>query len=574
MKKKIKISVLIIGTIACVLVLSYCRIPNGQTPHGAGETTLYNGITLPDEWPPRYPVPENPTDMPVPYLEKIPEIIPVNMGRQLFVDDFLIEETDLVRTCHYPRYYEGNPVLEPDKPWEYSASGCPFAAPFSDGIWYDEKEQKFKMWYSTGGGEQNKMTDRFSVVTAFAVSDDGINWEKPVLDVVPGTNLVDIRLRDSNTIWLDKNEKDSTKRYKLFNVENEWPDGRWRLVLKYSSDGIHWREGVAQSGDIYDRTTVFYNPFRNKWIFSLRVRYDLGRCRNYLENDHPETGVSLAHRSWGNFDKNIVYWFGPWKNELKNPNQPYSNIQPEIYNLDAIAYESLFLGFFSVWQGPENEDCEKLGVQKRNEVAIGYSRDGFHWHRPDMNRFFPVNETEGAWNFGNIQSVCGTPLIVSDSLYFYMSGRKKNDVFWDSHSSTGLATLRRDGFASLDAGQKEGKLLTRKITFDGTYLFVNADASNGRILAEVLNEKGEVEDGYSKSQCNPVNINGTRISIEWTNGKSLQKLSGKPVRIRFYLTNSSIYSFWVSKHSTGESEGYTSGGGPGLHPSGRDFILN
>jgi len=570
MKKKIKTPVILVGAIAVFLTLAYCCAP---TPDGAKETTLCNGIILPKEWPPRYPVPNKPTDMPVPYLENIPDIIPVSLGRQLFIDDFLIEETDLIRTFHSPHYYKGNPVLGPDKPWEYTASGYPYAAPFSDGVWYDEKDRKFKMWYSTGGGKLNQKTDRFNVVTAFAISDDGIHWEKPVLDIVSGTNLVDIRFRDSNTVWLDKNEPDSTKRYKLFNVEIGWPDDRWRFVLKYSSDGIHWSEGVAQSGDIYDRSTVFYNPFRDKWVFSLRVRYDIGRCRNYLENDDPEIGASLAHRTWGAIDKNIVYWFGPWEKELTNPNPEYCDIKPQIYNHDAIAYESLMLGFFSVWQGPENETCEKLSIQKRNEVAIGFSRDGFHWHRPDMNRFFPVDETKGAWNFGNIQSVCGAPIIVFDSLYFYMSGRKQNTVFWDSFSSTGLATLRRDGFASLDAGQHEGTLLTRKLKFDGEFLFVNADASNGQLLAEVLNEKGQIIDGYSKDQCLPVKVNGTKLAIEWKNMKKLENLSGKTIQIRFYLKNTAFYSFWISKYSTGESSGYTAGGGPNLHPSGKDIPL-
>jgi hypothetical protein len=566
-------SVFLIGT-SVFLTLTYCRAPLNQDRVNDREPLLYNGIKLPAEWPPRYPVSEEPTDMPVPYLETVPDIIPVNVGRQLLTDDFLIEETDLVRTFHYPHYYNGNPVLEPDKPWEYTASGYPYAAPFSDGIWYDEKDRKFKMWYSTGGGELNKKTDRFNVVTAFAISDDGIHWKKPVLDVVPGTNLVDIRFRDSNSIWLDKNEQDPTRRYKLFNVENGWPDDRWRFVLKYSSDGIHWSEGVAQSGDIYDRSTVFYNPFRDKWVFSLRVSYDLGRSRNYLEQDDPEIGVSLAHRSWGTVDKNIVYWFGPWKNELTNPNPEYSNVKPAIYNHDAIAYESLLLGFFSVWQGPENEICENLGVQKRNEVAIGFSRDGFHWQRPDMNRFFPVDKTKGAWNFGNIQSVCGAPIIVSDSLYFYMSGRRQNNNFWDSYSSTGLATLRRDGFASLDAGNNEGIMLTRKLKFDGKYLFVNADASEGLLLAEVLNEDGQIIDGYTKGLCLPVKTNGTKLAIKWKNKNGIERLSGKPVRIRFFLKNTTLYSFWISKYKSGESEGYTSGGGPDLHPSGRDFPLN
>lgn len=67
-----------------------------------------------------------------------------------------------------------------------------------------------------------------------------------------------------------------------------------------------------------------------------------------------------------------------------------------------------------------------------------------------------VNETEGAWNWGNMQSINGVPLIVGDSLYFYSSGRMKNDIMWDGHVSTGLATLRRDGFISMRAGNTEG----------------------------------------------------------------------------------------------------------------------
>ncbi|MEP0842322.1 MAG: hypothetical protein HRF43_06385, partial [Phycisphaerae bacterium] len=63
---------------------------------------LYNGIVLPDEWPPRI---EKLTREPmaVPYLQNRPEVVPIDVGRQLFVDDFLIEKTDLRRTFHRPR---------------------------------------------------------------------------------------------------------------------------------------------------------------------------------------------------------------------------------------------------------------------------------------------------------------------------------------------------------------------------------------------------------------------------------------------------------------------------------------
>ena len=53
---------------------------------------LYNGIHLPEQWPPRYTEPQKAQDMPIPYLEQKPGVIPVNVGRQLFVDSFLIAE--------------------------------------------------------------------------------------------------------------------------------------------------------------------------------------------------------------------------------------------------------------------------------------------------------------------------------------------------------------------------------------------------------------------------------------------------------------------------------------------------
>ncbi|MHC4238133.1 MAG: hypothetical protein ACYSSM_07850 [Planctomycetota bacterium] len=64
----------------------------------AGEI-LYNGIELPEQWPPKYDkITRDP--MPVPYLDNVPDVIPIDVGRQLFVDDFLVEESTLSRTFH------------------------------------------------------------------------------------------------------------------------------------------------------------------------------------------------------------------------------------------------------------------------------------------------------------------------------------------------------------------------------------------------------------------------------------------------------------------------------------------
>ena len=291
-----------------IAVLLFSLLVPGLTI--AQTEVLYNGIHLPEQWPPRYGEPQKAQDMPMPYLAQKPEVIPVNVGRQLFVDSFLIAETNLERVIHTPQFYEGNPVLEPDKEWEKTTEGGLYAAPFSDGIWYDEKDRKFKMWYLAGAGVLHK-GDNQTFYTGYAESEDGKHWTKPTLDIWNQTNIVDTCNRDAATIWLDKQEKDPSKRYKMFNVERRPTDRRWQFILKYSSDGIHWGEGVAQSGDLYDRSSVFYNPFRNVWALSMRYGTQVSsRSRSYLENKDPEEAVSFAHRiRKGVPDKNIVYWF-------------------------------------------------------------------------------------------------------------------------------------------------------------------------------------------------------------------------------------------------------------------------
>ena len=62
----------------------------------------------------------------------------------------------------------------------------------------------------------------------------------------------------------------------------------------------------------------------------------------------------------------------------------------------------------------------------------------------------------------------------------------------------------------------------------------------------------------------------TKARVQWKNNATLTAFKGKPVRFKFYLTNGNLYAFWVSPWETGESRGYTAGGGKDLNPSGID----
>jgi hypothetical protein len=504
----------------------------------AATETLYNGIELPSPWPPRIAeIPREPSAPP--YLTSPPNVIPIDVGRQLLVDDFLIEQTTLKRTFHTPRPHAANPVLRPDKPWEQEGRG-PMAMVFSDGVWFDPKDHLFKMWYMGGYG----------ICTCYAVSEDGLRWTKPELDVRKGTNIVHPEGRDSTTVWLDLEEKDPERRYTLTRSHSE--DGRFGLSIHFSKDGIHWGKRAVRTGSAGDRTTVFWNPFRRRWVYSLRHGWGQPRRRRYWESPDLVTGTA-----WRRIDEPPL-WTGA---DRLDPPREDLKVVPELYNLDCVAYESLILGLFAIWRGDRNIPP---GRPKINEICVGFSRDGFHWHRPERRAFLPVSERQGDWNWGNVQSAGGCCLVVGDELYFYHSGRASTPgkgATRDTGGSTGLAILRRDGFASLDAGAAGGSVTTRPVRFRGKHLFVNADVAGGTLTAEVLDEQGRGLPGLARAESIPVAADKTMQAVTWKTG-DLAVAAGKPVRFRFHLKSGRLYAFWVSLQPSGASHGYVAAGGP------------
>ncbi len=519
--------------------------------------TLYNGIVLPAPWPPARGGWSSAPLQP-PYLSAPPAVIPIDVGRQLFVDDFLIEESGLYRTFHRAEYHPGNPVIAPTEEWErrdpYAATTgikpSQSAMVFSDGVFFDPADQRFKMWYMAGYRQH----------TALAVSRDGIEWSRPSLDVVPGTNIVSTQPRDSNTVWLDRETTDPRARFKMAGYD--LPQG----VLRFhaSPDGIHWRE-IGRSGPCGDRSTFFRNPFRQVWAFSLRTDQPgtINRYRSYVESrDFPPARWDAG---------TPVPWTGADRADLARADL---RTAPQLYNLDAAAYESVLVGLFSMYRG------EKPDREKPNDLCVAFSRDGFHWSREWREPFLSVSERAGDWNWSNVQSAGGCCLVVGDRLYFYVSGRRGlPGTSLPGECSTGLATLRRDGFASVTDQWPSGAarlvrprpatLTTRPLRFSGRHLFINAQA-DGDIRVEVLDEGGRVIPAFAADRSLPVTGDGTRVPVRWAGGASLADVAGQPVRFRFTLTRARLYAFWVSDAPSGRSRGYVAGGGPGLSGSSDD----
>jgi hypothetical protein len=503
---------------------------------------LYNGIRLPKTWPPaKMRAVAQP--MPVPYLEFPPEVVPIQIGRQLFVDDFLIAKTDLTRTFHRPEKYAGNPVLKAETPQELEPQddlddrgiAVGVACFLPGGAFYDPAAEHFQFWYTAG--------HRGSLATA--TSKDGLTWIRP--KVAPdGSNILIPKARNprNSTIWLDL-DADPAKRLKLHTVNGQ--------KLRTSSDGQTWTPGKT-AGKAADYSSFFHNPFRNVWVYSIKSENGLGRVRKYAEAKIFEEG------DWDN----AVYWMNADKLDLPDPQ---INDPAQLYSHTAVAYESLLLGEFVIHRGPHNSVCATGKFPKRTDISLGYSRDGFHWSRPDREAFIPQTNKDGDWDRRYIQAPNGVCFVVGDKLIFpysaYSGYAPDGTPGMYSGGGIGLAMLRRDGFASMDAGAMPGMLQTRPVSFDGKYFFVNVDASQGKLRVEALDENGRPIAPFTLANCDTVKADSTIQRVTWKGAVDLSALTARPVRFRFQLENGKLYAFWVSPYETGASYGYVASGGPG-----------
>ena len=515
--------------------------------------TLYNGIQLPDNWPesaqPPSGIPEQ-----IPYLQDPPEVIDVTVGRQLFVDSFLIAETDLETTYHKARKHPENPVFKAEMPWEKEP--LPVACPKSGGVWYDEKDGLYKMWYEAG----------WLGKLAYAQSEDGVHWQRPELDIIPGTNLLlhtpkplqirnaqgeyeqvkgsDLRL-DSTSFWIDA-DAPAQERYKMFLRQPSPPHSLYdRAIVGTSPDGIHWGN-LRYTGMTGDRSTVFFDPFRKKWVYSLRD-YWKSRSRRYFETD------DFLAADWDR--EKVSCWLARDSADTENP---YTQKHISLYNTDVIAYESILLGMFQVWYGPDNLECLKTGRPKHTELIPMYSRDGWHFVRPSRDSL--IKNQEDAWDRGYIQSVTGGLIVKEEELWLYYVGfsgdetkitEDEIDNGMYANGATGIAILRRDGFVSVGT-KTGGSLLTRKLTVTSAkHLFVNFC---GQMTVQILVD-GQVHTSR------PISCDSTKEKVCFDQF-DVNCLGGKRFRLRFLLKSGQLYSFWLSQTENGESGGYLGAGAP------------
>ncbi|MED5447569.1 MAG: hypothetical protein VYA62_05035, partial [Planctomycetota bacterium] len=458
---------------------------------------------------------------------------------QLFVDDSLVaEKTNVVRAYHSFTKDPGNPVLSPDKPWEGGRSylyGTVLPHEAGDG---------YRMWYQSYN-EQADFGGRRGYGNAYATSKDGINWVKPNLGVFAWKNSTrnnmflvrkhspgdDHNPQILHTPW----DKDPRKKYRMITFayaadrkKTRSDEGYWG---SFSPDGIHWTD-VDRNPVLPDRGDVgnfSWDPHRKRYMGTVKIWATVPRREGYRRCIGLTSTTDF--QSWPHPELVLV------PDEIDDSMHP-GRMGIQFYGLSSFAYESGYIGFLWIF---------RTGSGGKIYIQLVSSRDGINWNRVESTRGVRpaalLYGPDGSWDAGCLFSA-SQPLVEGDTIKLWYGAwdkdHRKPDA--DITGRVGLATLRKDGFASLDAGEQTGTVTTKLLKGLRGPLSVNARGKGGELRAEVLDAGGNVLPGYGRKDCRAVSGDGIDQLITWKEHTELPG-SDRAKRLRFVFRNSSLYSF-------------------------------
>ena len=493
---------------------------------------------------------------------------PIEIGsrREMFVDDALIDHLSGRAELRLNEPVQREVVLRHDEPWEGSGSG--YHSVFQDGSLY---RMYYKAWQRTvGPGTTN--SDDNPLLCCYAESDDGINWRKPALELFEfqgsKTNNIVMASGQVGALYVDAGHpavfKDlnpaapADARYKAFFRSANEGDGtaaRPRGLLAFkSADGIRFTplvpdRPVITNGAFDSQNLAFWDAVRGEYRAYWRY-FDRGTPdQPYVGIRSIRTATSKDFIHWRN-EADLRYVDSPKEQLYVNQIKPYIRA-PHIF----IGFPMRYLdrGWSDEMRAlPELEHREwRAGIQQRLGTALTdslfmASRDGVNFKRWNEVFLRPGPERPGAWTYGQ-NLIAWEPVITKssidgapDELSFYAS-----ESYWSGRAGSTLRryTLRLDGFVSLRAPMAGGELLTKLLRFAGFKLSLNyATSALGSVRVELQDELGLPLPGFSLEDCAPLFGDTIDRTVRWKGG-SLAAISGKPVRLRFVVSDAQVYSF-------------------------------
>ena len=490
------------------------------------------------------------------------EVVPIGSRRELFLDDFMIEQlsgkTHL--RLHHPVFREV--VIEHDAPWEGTA--CGYHTVLQDGDTY-------RMYYR--GWNFNTLPGKLEVdskpVACYAESQDGIHWVKPDL------GIIEYEGSKQNNIIVD-----GIGTHNFMPVIDENPacprEERYKALAGYkaegglfaykSPDGIHWslmqEKPVITNGAFDSANLAFWDPSMGKYRAYWRT-FTAGVTEK--DNWKPagyraiRTATSADFLHWDN-EADLTYVDSPDEHLYTNNVAPYYRA-PHILVGTPERYidrgPSVRTKWWGVWSPSMKAlpDLEKRELRASSdqrygtalsETLIMASRDGVKFKRWNEAFIRPGIQRDDSWYYAH-QKVAWNMLETKAAragappeLSFYASSG-----YWHGKGvKISRYTLRLDGFVSASAPMQGGELLTRVLRFEGSKLKLNfATSAAGTLKLEIQDAKSHPIPGYSLQEADETFGDEIDRTVSWNGSTDVSRLAGKPVRLRFTLQDADLYAF-------------------------------
>ena len=450
---------------------------------------------------------------------------PIKIGSrlELFVDDYLIDQTDGVeQVLHTPIPREIALVF--DRPWEGMASAY-------HTIMRDETAGLYRAYYR--GMDFNEGHE----VTCYAESKDGLTWTRPTLDLYKYGGA-----RKNNIIWKHPAHLDKGRTAHNFtpfiDTRPGVPDQQRYKALAgmpafalVSADAIHWKllsdKPVLTDGAFDSQNLAFWDVSRQTYVAYFRA------FTNGVRNIASATSQDFVQ--WSK-TRQLDFGDAPVEHLYTNVIAPYFRA-PHIY-----------LGF-PRRMVPDRHKFKNFPVSGACDDLLMSSRDGQNWHRW-REAFLRPGQQRGTWlKYGNL--IAWGMLVTKPitrhtphelSFYrneYYREGQGPNDYvcYWRRY------TMRLDGFVSMRAKADGGTFTTKPIIFDGRKLVINyATSAAGRLRVELTDPDGKPIPGFEVDNCPIIFGDEVEEVVVWKGNPDLSALAGKPIRLRFELQDADLYA--------------------------------
>ena len=478
----------------------------------------------------------------------------------LVADEDLIHESRNIKLRLCPIQKSPEPVIVPDKPWEGKIGSDPVNSlqdPLYGTVLFDPEIERFRCWYNVYNRFSNRITGAGvagqGAACCYAESSDGLNWEKPELgrvlhDGSPRTNM--LRFSDRPTsgtsnlgeqVWnvIPYGTEATEDRFAATLMTDYGDPDVYRngITMCFSEDGINWRMHyppvLALDGDCH---CLSWDPTGRFYILTTRSHEHANLCARWGRHWKRHIAVFKS--------RDLLHWTAA-TTVLEADDQDHE--QAQLYLMYIIPYGHAYLGQLLMFYGHNLE----------LDTQLALSRDLLHWQRVGERKPFLARGDEGAWDSKHVAITNNLPVPEGELMRFWYAG-KNAPHYQAGYGALGTGTLRRDGFACCEAGDKEGVLTT--IPFRpprrgaATWLMLNVDATHGQVLAEITDLDGNPLDGVTKADCIPITGDHTRAVVNFKaepkdyfhRGNFLR--FDRDIRFRLYLRKAKLYALKIASY--------------------------